>query len=61
MPSLAYYSLAEAFFKFQRIAEKERFYLDEVHRMAESLKEMNPVPELDPKEVADSMKGGATV
>ena len=60
MANLAYYNLAEAFLKFKRVAEKEGFYLDEIRRMDESIKEMNPVPDTSPEEIIKDMKGGVT-
>ena len=56
MPSLDYYNLAEAFFRFKKAAEKYDFYSDEIKRMDQSLREMNPLKN-DPELVTKHMGG----
>lgn len=58
MPSLEYYQLAEAFFKFEKVAKKYHFYEDEINRMERSLYEMNVAPEYDPKDIIDNLGSG---
>ena len=56
MPSLEYYNLAEAFFRFKKAAEKCNFYPDEIKRMDQSLREMDPLKD-DPELVVKYMRG----
>lgn len=56
MPSLDYYSLAEAFFRFKKVAAKYNFYPEEIYRMEQSIKEMNPLQE-DPELITKQMRG----
>ena len=58
MPSLEYYKLAKAFFTFEKIAKKNSFYLNEIQRMEQSIKEMNPIYDISPELICDSMNGG---
>lgn len=56
MPSLEYYSLAEAFFRFKKIAERYNFYTEEIERMEKSIREMDPLQD-DPEQIIKQMGG----
>jgi len=56
MPSLEYYDLAEAFFRFKNAAQKHNFYLDEIERMEKSIREMDPLQD-DPELITKHMRG----
>lgn len=56
MPSLEYYNLAEAFFRFKNAAEKCGFYTEEIDRMEQSIREMDPLQD-DPEKITKHMGG----
>ena len=56
MPSLEYYSLAEAFFHFKSVALKHNFYREEIERMEESIRKMDPLQD-DPELITKHMGG----
>lgn len=56
MPSLEYYNLAEAFFRFKNAAKKYNFYTEEIDRMEQSIREMDPLQD-DPEQITKHMGG----
>ena len=56
MPNLEYYNLAEAFFRFKSVAEKQNFYTEELKRMEKSIREMDPLQD-DPELITKHMGG----
>lgn len=55
MSSLDYYNLAEAFFRFQKAAKKYAFYSEEIQKMEQSIREMDPLQN-DPKTITEDME-----